>query len=300
MGASSHCSTRARSRCSRSLAAVVLFAGLTLVACSPPPPLPDPVPAEAVVHRGVRFADRPSGPLLADLYLPADGHADRVIIFVHGGGFVEGDRSDLTRHTPELLDQLVRGYAVMTIDYRLEPFPAAVLDLDDAVKWVRSSSATDLGIAPGQVVVAGHSVGGTIAAVAALGRGTDSRFASLDSIDGWMAIAAPTDLSDSAQGGTALRHSWGADGQIAASPVNLISADDPPGLLIHGDQDLIVSDWHSLNFAQLANAVSPSLVTIEHVKTGSADCRGHAPLCGASTTAIDSFLDGLTTGSPST
>lgn len=225
--------------------------------------------------------------------MPASGHAERVILFVHGGAFVEGRRGDLTIHNPDLLRQVERDIAVMTIDYRLEPFPAAVFDLDAAVRFVRSDAAADLGLDARQVVVAGHSAGGTIAAVFALGADAGAEFASLERVDGWIGIGTPVDLGDHAPAGSSLRRNWQAGDNPLASPVNLVSAGDPRGLVVHGDSDPVIDVWHALRFADVAAAVSPALAQLEIVSSGASNCRGHTPMCGASPSGLDSFLDSL-------
>ena len=69
---------------------------------------------------------------MGDLYLPRAGGNRGVLIVVHGGGFTSGERADLHRYLGPLLGQLDRGLAILTISYRFDPFPAAVLDLDAA------------------------------------------------------------------------------------------------------------------------------------------------------------------------
>ncbi len=92
--------------------------------------------------------------------------ADRVILYLHGGGYVIGS----VRSHRELASRLSRAAAahVLVIEYRLapeHPHPAAVEDAATAYRWLLSR-----GISPTRIVVAGDSAGGglTVATLVAL------------------------------------------------------------------------------------------------------------------------------------
>ena len=91
---------------------------------------------------------------------------DRVIYYLHGGGYVMGS---VNTHR-EMISRLSRatGARALGINYRLapeNPFPAAVKDAVDGYRWLLS-----IGIDPHSIVVAGDSAGGglTVAALVAL------------------------------------------------------------------------------------------------------------------------------------
>jgi monoterpene epsilon-lactone hydrolase len=91
---------------------------------------------------------------------------DRVICYLHGGGYVLGS---INTHR-ELASRLSRAAnaRVLTLDYRLAPenlFPAAVDDSTAAYRWLLS-----VGVNPARLVIAGESAGGglTIATLVAL------------------------------------------------------------------------------------------------------------------------------------
>lgn len=82
---------------------------------------------------------------------------DRIVFYIHGGGFVEG--SALSRRSFTLYVVQKLGLNVAAIDYRLapeQPYPAAVNDCFEAyeyvLKYVKSSG----------IVVAGESAGGNL------------------------------------------------------------------------------------------------------------------------------------------
>ncbi|MET1054715.1 MAG: alpha/beta hydrolase [Pedobacter sp.] len=87
--------------------------------------------------------------LKLDIYKPksAAGRKDPVVIFIHGGGWATGDKSEIRfNYQAALLQALLeKGYAVISIDYRLTDlenihFPAPVIDCKDAVRWVHKNA----------------------------------------------------------------------------------------------------------------------------------------------------------------
>ncbi len=100
------------------------------------------------------------------LYVP-DG-AQRVLVFLHGGGFVLGDRETHDGQARRLANRT--GSAVLLVDYRRppeDPFPAAPDDVDTALAWLLVH-ASGLGLDLGRIVAVGDSAGGNLALVAAL------------------------------------------------------------------------------------------------------------------------------------
>lgn len=101
-----------------------------------------------------------------------------VLVFAHGGGFVQGDKH--VEGTP-MYDHVgawaVRhGWTGVTITYRLAPdhtWPAGAEDVAAAVAWVRENIAT-YGGNPSRIVVAGHSAGAVHVASYVTGQGGGS------------------------------------------------------------------------------------------------------------------------------
>ena len=107
-----------------------------------------------------------AGGVPAEWVAAPDAHRDRVILYLHGGGYVMGS---INTHRG-LAVNLSRAAAarVLLIEYRLapeHPFPAAVEDATAAYRWLLAQ-----GIQPARIVIGGDSAGGglTIATLVAL------------------------------------------------------------------------------------------------------------------------------------
>lgn len=105
------------------------------------------------------------GTVAATLLLPA-GHPAGLVVYLHGGGWVVGSAADFDVLARTLV--LQSGCAMILPDYRLapeHPFPAALDDTEDVLRWAWAERTGILGFA-GPLVVAGDSAGGNLAAVA--------------------------------------------------------------------------------------------------------------------------------------
>jgi acetyl esterase len=104
----------------------------------------------------------PAGAIPARVYEPENPVG--TVVYIHGGGWVVGGLDDWDAVLRMLAND--SGARVVSVDYRLapeHPYPAAVEDVDAAVRWVASE------LAGGQpIVVAGDSAGGNLTAVASL------------------------------------------------------------------------------------------------------------------------------------
>ena len=107
-----------------------------------------------------------AGGVPAEWVVAPGADAQRVILYLHGGGYTIGS---INTHR-ELAARLSRAAAarVLVIDYRLapeHPHPAAVDDATAAYRWLLANGAD-----PSRIVVAGDSAGGglTVATLVAL------------------------------------------------------------------------------------------------------------------------------------
>jgi hypothetical protein len=112
-----------------------------------------------------------------------------VFVFVHGGGFVAGDKH--TQGTPRYDTvgawAVRHGWVGVNITYRLAPehqWPAGAQDLAAAVAWIRDNIA-GYGGDPGKIVVSGNSAGAVHVASYVTGQGAGAaKEASLDGVRG--------------------------------------------------------------------------------------------------------------------
>lgn len=192
-----------------------------------------------------------------DLYLPEKANGPMpLIIWVHGGGWQNGSKDGCP---PLRGGYIERGYAVASINYRLSGhavFPAQIEDCKAAIRWLRAH-AKEYGLDAKRFGVWGSSAGGHL--VALLGTsGEVKEFdvgAHLDQSSRVQAVCdyyGPTDFTVFVSTPGYERHAT-ADAPEAKSiggavlenkakaarvnPITYVSKDDPPFLIVHGDQD---------------------------------------------------------------
>lgn len=92
--------------------------------------------------------------------LPGATHAP-ILIMVHGGAWMVGDKTDVTVSEPKRSFWAMRGYMFVSVNYRLTPQADALDQADDvasAVKYV-IAHAREWGGDPDNIVLMGHSAG---------------------------------------------------------------------------------------------------------------------------------------------
>jgi acetyl esterase len=129
------------------------------------PPVGETEPVGDVQDRTI---PGPDGEIPIRIYRPAGDDRPRPgVVYFHGGGWVIcglDSHDGGCRRLTNAVDAVV-----VSVDYRLAPehrYPAAADDTYAASQWV-ADHATELGIDPGRLAVAGDSAGGNLAAVVA-------------------------------------------------------------------------------------------------------------------------------------
>jgi acetyl esterase/lipase len=241
------------------LAVLALLAGASLVQAQEPKPKAKakqqqpPIPPGVKVERDIEYARVGEMSLMLDIYRPeSSGETLPLVVWVHGGGWSGGDKS-----ANMALPLSGRGYVVASINYRLSgvaPFPAQIEDCRAAIRWLRANAAK-YGIDPRRIGVWGGSAGGHLVALL----GTTSEVTKWDTVGGNTDQSArvqavcdyygPTDLlaAKTPGGGRGAQTPVGRllggpvdereDEARAASPVRYVTPDDPPFLIVHGEQD---------------------------------------------------------------
>jgi triacylglycerol lipase len=122
-----------------------------------------PQPEHCTVERDLAYGPDPRHRL--DLFRPVDGAAvgRPLLVFVHGGGFVGGDKGgpDAPFYNNVGAWAARQGALGVTITYRLAPgapWPAGSEDVARAVAWLRDQAAA-LGGDPARITVMGQSAG---------------------------------------------------------------------------------------------------------------------------------------------
>jgi triacylglycerol lipase len=106
-----------------------------------------------------------------------DDHGAPVFVFVHGGGFVRGDKHQPGTPAYDMVGAWAvrHGWVGVNMTYRYAPevqWPAGAEDVAAAVAWIRSHIAA-YGGDPDRIIVAGNSAGATHAADFGAGHGGD-------------------------------------------------------------------------------------------------------------------------------
>jgi acetyl esterase/lipase len=99
--------------------------------------------------------------LQADVYVTQPAIARPVVIWIHGGCLMYGDRNQLKEYS--LQRYLQAGFTVVSIDYRLAPetmIGEIIEDLKDLYAWVLQEGPRLFALDGERVAVVGHSAGG--------------------------------------------------------------------------------------------------------------------------------------------
>src|SRR5215471_5224208 len=202
----------------------------------------------------------PHGQVPCRLYLPGNAEKSPLIVYAHGGGFMQGSLPSWDAMLRELVRQ--SGVAALSVDYRLSPeyrFPVA---FDELVAMVRLAAreGSGFGIDPSRLAVGGDSAGANLALAAALAlRDAGERalglmlliygcFSTDTESDSWQRFGRGVGLSQ-----TQMRWIWETylerpeqQGDWRAAPILGNLAGLPPAHLIVGNLDPLLDDSRRL------------------------------------------------------
>jgi len=200
-----------------------------------------------------------------DIYLPENAARPYpVVVWIHGGGWESGDKNTAAPFA-ELL--LPHGFAVVGVGYRLSGdaiFPAQIHDCKAAIRWIRANAAT-YNFDPNRIGAWGASAGGHLASLLGTTGGlvgnegmVGGNLSFSSRVQAVVDFFGPTDFTqmskfsltnalfdhdaaDSPESlliGGAIQQN--RDKAAKASPLTYVSSDDPPFLILHGNQDNLV------------------------------------------------------------
>ena len=207
------------------------------------------------------YGDGPS--MRMDIYFPKN-HSninEDIIMFVYGGSWRSGrlfsGKKEYYRFVGKFFSN--EGFTTIIPDYRVYPevkFPTFVEDVAKAVKWIHTNM--DLNKDNRRLILVGHSAGAHIVSLLAL----DPNYFNKVEIDrsvlrGWVGLSGPYNFNP-----LAIRYIRPIFESVIndidkARPIFFASEKAPPGMLIHGKRDRLVSESNSLAlFKALTNTGS--------------------------------------------
>lgn len=219
---------------------------------------PDEFPPGTTSHFDIPYATAGGHRLLLDLHLPPGAGHPPLVIYLHGGAWRAGDKGEV----PAFL--VHSGYAVASLDFRsseLARFPANVHDIKAGIRFLRANAAR-YGYRADRIAVSGSSSGGHLAALVGTTNGHPElegevgeharESSAVQAIITWVGASnLATIIQQSTPDGLKVRVPavqlllGGLPDEVPelarlASPVAHVDGDDPPILILHGDQDLTI------------------------------------------------------------
>lgn len=187
-----------------------------------------------------------------DVYVPNEAApvgGRPVVVFYYGGSWDSGRKEEYLFVAEALTSQ---GWIAVLPDYRVYPevlFPDFLDDAALAMRWTRDNIANHGGD-PKRIFAMGHSAGAHIAAMLSYDTqhlrkvGMQPR-----ELAGFIGLAGPYDFLPLKS--ERLKVIFGPEERRPLSqPINFVTGDAPPALLLHGDADTIVGPHNSANLAQ--------------------------------------------------
>lgn len=248
------------------------------------PTIPPLDPKIAATKYDVEYGEAGGQKLLLDAHVPAGEGKFPIVLIVHGGGWMAGDKA--TDIVP-VFAPFATNFCWFSINYRLAPtnrWPACYEDVQTAIRWVKAHAAEYKGD-PNRIALLGYSAGGHLVTLAGA-RGSHKSFwqslhlakKSDERVQAVAAFAPPTDLvaDNERRGGLSISmqnlfncDSTNLTDSVRAvlkknSPLTYVKPGLPPFLLINGSADKTVPFGQTENFAKALQAakVDCTLISI--------------------------------------
>lgn len=198
------------------------------------------------------FATHRHERLHGDLYLPAQRNGAPVALVIHGGGWMNSDKSSLA---PVCRLLARHGVAAFSVNYRRlpeAPWPACVEDTNAAFDFLHDPTfLAQHGLRAESLLVVGASAGAHLALMTALSRPAGQVRAILTiappvrvepGIDCCLPFLFTPEFFTLFFGSTASPTRAQLD---AISPLSLVHADSPPLWMVQSRNDQLVTPWHA-------------------------------------------------------
>lgn len=147
--------------------AAVLFAATFPLLAEDPPAVPAGVKAE----RDIGYAEPKNPRQILDIYSPPNAKNVPVVVWIHGGGWQAGDKTQAALKPAAFTE---KGYVFVAMNYRFVPtvtMDVIVRDVAKSLRWVHDHVSARGGD-PNRIVLMGHSAGAQLAALLS----TDERY----------------------------------------------------------------------------------------------------------------------------
>lgn len=240
------------------------------------------------LYSNLAYVPGGNGQQILDLYLPknSDRRPVPLIVYVHGGGWLAGDKTELTMNSG-WQTYLSEGFAIASIDYTLSGtaiFPQQIYDVKASIRYLRANAAK-YHVNGDEIGLWGESGGGQLVALAGASCGVSSleghegvsdRVSSCVQavVDGF----GPTDflqMDAHLYNSSSLQHNPPSSPESRyvgctsglpacapstverANPITYLTSSTkvPPFLIIHGDADTLVPIWESQILFSALNSV---------------------------------------------
>jgi pectinesterase len=230
---------------------------------------PDSSQSFSANRLNIQYGEADGEKLLLDAHVPSGAGKFPVVLIVHGGGWMTGDRE---KDIVPLFAPFATNFTWFTISYRLAPtnrWPACYDDVQTAIHWVKAHASEFKGD-PERLALLGYSAGGQLVALAGTHATADTR------VQAVAAFAPPTDLvaDNERRGGLSIsmRNLFGYEAtniteEVRAvltenSPLTYVQPGLPPFLLINGSADKTVPLGQTENFAKALKAANVDVTLI--------------------------------------
>lgn len=246
--------------------------------------LPLPLARGLVVReRNIVFTEGEGYRMKLDVYRAKDAVTlGPTLLQIHGGGWILGSKDD--QGLPLMHHMAARGWTCISANYRLSPraqFPAHVVDIKQAIRWIKEHGAAH-GADPSFIVVTGGSAGGHLAALTALSANDPHFQPGFEQVDttvqGCVCFYGVYDFTDRGKlwphkGLARLLERSVMKAALAsateayerASPLVRVHEHAPPFFIIHGDADSVVPVAEARQFADALRAVTKAPVVYAEI-----------------------------------